>query len=242
MTMLIVDTGGGNQDPAKRAARVVRQGPIDEPVNNQLVSPGAAPDPASRARVMRGQNPVRMVKPVAAGAAAAGQLVRDYRTAAGFSERTLARRAAVARSTVTRLEHGQLRPRRSLLSALAVGLDPDRPKDLLAQFAEACGDDIAPESDGWRHHRRRIMERGILRGDVPMPTELSRRIRLHQGADAAWREAMTILHRHGALDDAEALGEANRLMALSGELRDQAGGGITMYIGKVRMTFGVPYM
>jgi transcriptional regulator with XRE-family HTH domain len=172
---------------------------------------------------MRGQIPVQQVAPVSEGCAAVGQLVREMRTAAGLSERALARRSAVARSTVTRLEHGAIRPRRSLLSALAVGIDPDRQKELLGQLAAAAGDAIAPESDGWRRYRRRRLERGILAGRVPLPSKVADGLRFHHEADAAWEAGMAILHRPGALDDARALDQANRLMAEAWVLRERAG-------------------
>ena len=196
----------------------------------------AAPETASRARVMRGQNPGNGAS---AGQTAVGHLARELRLAAGLSERALARRSAVARSTVTRLEHGQIRPRRSLLSALAVGIDPDRQKELREQLVAAADGDIAPESDGWRRYRRRRLERGILAGRVPMPSKVADGIRFHRDADAAWQAGMAILHRPGALDDARALDEANRLLAESRVLRDQAGPPMTLYIGKVRITVGV---
>jgi transcriptional regulator with XRE-family HTH domain len=198
----------------------------------------AAPDRSSRARVMRGQDLVQPVAPGAQGREAAGQLVRSWRMAAGFSERALARRSAVARSTVTRLEHGQIRPRRSLLSAVAVGVDPDRPKELLAQLVAAAGDDIAPESDGWRRYRRRRMEKGMLAGRVPLPTKVTDGLRLHRAADAAWHTGMGILRRPGALDDAQALDEALQLMDEARSLRDQAGPAMLVRIGKVEIRAG----
>jgi len=182
---------------------------------------------------MRGQDPA------SAGRTAVGHLARELRLAAGLSERALARRAAVARSTVTRLEHGQIRPRQSLLSAIAVGIDPDRPRELIAQLVAAAGDDIAADSDGWLHYRRRRMERGILRGDVPLPTKVAAGIRLHRAADAAWQAGTAILHRPGALDDADALDEALRLMDEARTLRDRAGPPMTLHIGKVCIAVGV---
>ena len=73
----------------------------------------------------------------------------------GLSTRGLARRSAVARSTVQRIERGVMHPRRSLLSALALGLDVDRQQELLEELTAAAGAEVAPESDGWRHYRRR---------------------------------------------------------------------------------------
>jgi transcriptional regulator with XRE-family HTH domain len=194
---------------------------------------------ASRAHVMRGQDRVEPVTPGSSGAAAAGQLLREFRRAAGLSERGLAKRSAVARSTVTRLEHGQIRPRRSLLQALAVGLDPDRPKELAGQLAAAAGDDVVPESDRWRHYRQRRLERGILRGDVPLPARVAESLRLHRAADVAWSAGVAILRRPGALDDADALDKADELLIQARVLRDQAGPPMTLIIGKVRITAGV---
>jgi len=191
---------------------------------------------------MRGQIPAQAVTPVAQGREAAGRLVHAWRTAAGLSERSLARRSAVARSTVTRLEHGQIKPRWSLLSALAVGIDPDRPKELLAQLVAAAGDDIAPESDGWRRYRRRRMERGILRGDVPLLITIAEGMRLHRAADEAWRAGTAVLNGPGALDDVAALDEALRLLDQSRALRERAGPPFALHIGKVRISvgFGLP--
>jgi transcriptional regulator with XRE-family HTH domain len=231
----------------------VRTAPPDQAADKHLVSPAkdvvdnntfprppdAAPDLASRARVMRGQNPGNGAS---AGQTAVGHLARELRLAAGLSERALARRSAVARSTVTRLEHGQIRPRRSLLSALAVGIDPDRQKELREQLVAAASDDIAVESDGWRHYRRRRLERGILAGQVPMPSKVADGIRFHRAADAAWQAGMAILHRPGALDDNAALDEANRLLAESRALRDLAGPPMTLYIGGKTIRIGWAFL
>jgi transcriptional regulator with XRE-family HTH domain len=191
---------------------------------------------ASRARVMRGQDPGNGAS---TGRTAAGHLARELRLAAGLSERALAHRSAVARSTVTRLEHGEIRPRRSLLQALAVGLDPDRTKELRERLVAAAGDDIAPESDGWRRYRRRRLERGILAGRVPMPSKVADGLRYHRAADAAWSAGVAILHRPGALDDAAALEQANRLLEESRVLRDLAGPPFTLHIGRVRIQVGL---
>jgi transcriptional regulator with XRE-family HTH domain len=195
---------------------------------------GAAVSGASRARHTRPDS----MQHATAGRTAVGELVRELRMAAGLSERALARRSAVARSTVTRLEHGQIRPRRSLLGALATGIDPDRQKELRARLLAAAGDDVAEETDRWRRYRRRRMERGILRGDVPLPAKVADGIRLHKAADAAWQAGMAILHRPGTFDDGDALDEAKRLFAESHALRDQAGPPIMLYVGKVKITAG----
>ena len=103
----------------------------------------------------------------------------------------------------------------------------------------AADGDIAPESDGWRHYRKRRLDRGILAGRVPMPTKIADGIRLHQAADAAWRAGEAILHQPGALDDAAALDEAIRLMNESRALRERAGPPFTLHIGKVRISVGL---
>lgn len=79
---------------------------------------------------------------------------------------------------------------------------------------------------------------GILRGDVPLPTKVAESLRLHRAADAAWQAATAILHRPGALDDADALDAALRLMDEARTLRGQAGSAMTLIIGKVRITVG----
>ena len=141
---------------------------------------------------------------------------------------------------MTRLEHGQIRPRRSLLQALAVGLDPDRPKVLAAQLVEAAVADLVPESDRWRRYRQHRLEREmILRGDVPMPADVTRRLQLHRAADTVRAQAMAVLHRPGALDDADALDQALALLERSQVLRDQAGPAMSFRIGKVRLTVGM---
>jgi DNA-binding XRE family transcriptional regulator len=52
--------------------------------------------------------------------------VRELRTERGLSVSALARRPAIDRRTIQRLVRGQLRPRPSLLWAIAYGADPDQ--------------------------------------------------------------------------------------------------------------------
>jgi hypothetical protein len=50
--------------------------------------------------------------------------------------------------------------------------------------------------------------RGILAGDVPLPSALARGLELHRRADELWLRSMAIIDRPGALDDIDALREA----------------------------------
>jgi hypothetical protein len=144
----------------------------------------------------------------------------------------------VARSTIQRLEGGALRPRRSLLSAVALGLDVDRQRELLAVLVTAAGDAVVPESDGWRRYRRRRIERGILAGEVPLPTKLQRALDFHRAADALWQRESAIFDIPGALDDTQALDELLRLGGERRRLRELAGSPVTLYVGKRRITAG----
>jgi transcriptional regulator with XRE-family HTH domain len=187
---------------------------------------------------MRGQDDDAPLQP---GRVSAGAFVRQLRRQAGLSERALARRAACARSTVTRLEHGQLRPRLSLLSALALGLDVDGQGKVLARLRSAAGGDLAPDGR-WQHYRWRKLCDGILRGDVPLPSRIAAAMRLHNEADFAWRRATAILARPGALGDLAALEEADRLMARSRDLRAEAGPPFGLWIGGHHLMIGFgPY-
>lgn len=190
--------------------------------------------PASRPRVMRGQ----LDEPGGHTLRRLGALVRELRTERGLSERALARRSATARSTVTRLEHGQLRPRYSLLTALALGLDVDRQKEVLGQLVAAAGDAIVPDTDGTQRWRRKRLERAILRGDAPLPTRVQRALDLHRAADALWIREAAILDDPANLDDAQALEECLRLGEQRQRLREEAGAPVSIWIGKVRIAAG----
>ncbi|MFC5748909.1 helix-turn-helix domain-containing protein [Actinomadura rugatobispora] len=171
-------------------------------------------------------------------AATLGETLRRLRAEAGLGTRALAVRAATTRSTVVRLERGERRPRRSMLSSLAMGLDPDRHVELLEVLAAAAGPSLRPESDGSARFRRRQIEAGILAGRVPLPSNIARPLALHRQADAASRKAERILARPGALDDAEALAVVNELMDVARRLREQAGRPFTLYLGKHRIRVG----
>ena len=167
-----------------------------------------------------------------------GALVRSIRIGKGLSTRSLARRSTVARSTIQRLERGLLRPRRSLLLAVANGLDPDRCKELIGKLIEAAGDGMAPDTPRWLRRRRRQMERGWLTGDVPLPSPIARCIELHKRADELWLASQAIVDRPGALDDAGALEESSQLHAEAARIRKQAGPPIRLGTGSRSVWFG----
>lgn len=164
---------------------------------------------------------------------AAGELARELRTAAGLSTCKLARRSTIPCATISRFETGQIRPRRSLLSAIALGIDPDRQKEMIGQLVDAAGGEDALAPDGrWAHYRRVRIERGILAGEVPLPSGLARSLELHRQADALWLRSVTITDAPGAMDDAAVLEEAIALHDESRRLRELAGPPIIFHIGK----------
>lgn len=96
--------------------------------------------PRARARAMRsscehGGHTV----PGTADLARLGALVRLLRSERDMPQAELARRALVARSTIQRLEKGQLRPRPSLLAWVAQAIDPDHAKVIRPALVEAAG-------------------------------------------------------------------------------------------------------
>lgn len=169
-----------------------------------------------------------------------GATLRSLRGFYGMSTRQLARRSATSRSTITRLERGERRPRRSLLSSLALGLDPDEHLRILELLVKAAGPSLRAESGYSTRRRRRLLEAGILAGDVPFPSGLAGRMALHQRAAALSREADAILARPGVLGDTRALARCNELMAEAAAVRGQAGPPFTLRIGGqvIRVGFG----
>ena len=130
-----------------------------------------------------------------------------------------------------------------MLSALALGIDPDRQKENLVRLVEAAGGEDAFAPDGrWARYRWRRIERGILAGEVPLPSKLARSLELHRQADEMWLRSMAITDRPGAWDDAEALDEAIRLHDESSRLRELAGPPVTFYVGRhvIRAGWGIP--
>jgi transcriptional regulator with XRE-family HTH domain len=164
-------------------------------------------------------------------AATLGALLCRLRTERKMGTRLLARRSAVARSTIRRLEEGERRPRRSLLAGIAYGLNPDDPKPITEALAAAAGASLVPESPWSQARRKRAMDRGMLAGTVPLPSKLARSLELHRRSDEARRRAYALTDAPGAFDDAAAMTEACRLLDLSARLRDEAGPPIVLRIG-----------
>lgn len=173
-------------------------------------------------------------------AASFGALLKALRADRRMSSSMLARRSAVASSTVSRLENGLRRPRQSLLGNLAYGLEPDCPKPYAEALAAAAGPFLAEESQ-WseRMHRRRLWA-AMISGDSPLPEAIAYPLRLHQAADKLWRQAMGTATGDW-LDSAEALDRMGRLLDASRRLRAEAGPVITTRIGKrYRISAGIP--
>ncbi|NJP28071.1 helix-turn-helix transcriptional regulator [Microbispora sp. SCL1-1] len=88
-------------------------------------------------------------------AATLGAALKALRAEYGIGTRPLARRSTVARSTITRLESGQRRPRPAILAAIAYGLDPGRVDELAELLATAAGDSLRPDTPGGIRRRAR---------------------------------------------------------------------------------------
>lgn len=209
----------GRAAPPRAHDRALGARPKERPVTNR-------PDPAERERL----------------AATLGALLCQLRMERGWGTRLLARRSAVARSTIRRLEAGERRPRRSLLAGIAYGLNPDGPKPITDALAAAAGDSLVPESRWSERRRRRAMDRAILSGAAPLPDRLAEKIALHRQADRAWWAAVKLVDGPAGWGDDAAVREASRLLELSHALRDQAGPPITIYIGgrQIRAGFYAP--
>ena len=162
-------------------------------------------------------------QPGGPGAAAAGALARSLRLEAGLSTRRLAARAAVAKSTVNRLEAGQLRPRRSMLAVIAIGIDPDRAVELTGQLVAAAAGDLAEDTPGWRRYRRRRVGRGLRSGVIPVPASVAKQLRMHQAADDALRQVMQLQAQPGFWSDPRNGELADRLIEQAEAVRAKAG-------------------
>lgn len=116
----------------------------------------------------------------AAIAEGVGRVLRRAREDASVSQRALASRSGVSRFTIKALEHGQRRPRASLLRALAQGIaDPpdvrrpapaagERAERLAAELVDAAGPHLVPDTE---HSGRRREQRtaAARRSAAPPP-------------------------------------------------------------------------
>ncbi|ACZ84841.1 helix-turn-helix domain-containing protein [Streptosporangium roseum] len=90
-------------------------------------------------------------------AATLGALLRSMRAERALSTRVLAVRSTVARSTITRLERGERRPRPAVLAAIAYGLDHTNPGPLAELLQAAAGESLRPDTpQGVRRRSRRL--------------------------------------------------------------------------------------
>ena len=204
----------------------------DRKVQKEEVSAVSEPDRCDRTNpyVMGDQPP---------GVTAVAALARSLRLEAGLSTRQLAVRSGLARSTITRLEAGQLRPRRSMLAVLAIGLDSGRPRELLGQLAGAAGADMAVDTPGWRRYRRRRVGRALRSGALPVPAEVARRIRMHQAADQALGQVAMLQKQPGFLGNLEVAEMADKLIRQAEKIRAEAGLRVTVASLKRHLTEGM---
>jgi transcriptional regulator with XRE-family HTH domain len=168
-------------------------------------------------------------------------LARSLREEAALSTRQLAVRSTLARSTITRLEAAQLRPRRSMLTVLAIGLDPGRARELLDQLVEAAGDDMAEDTPGWRRYRRRRIRRGLLAGTVPVPADVAARLQLHQSSQALLRQVRTLQASRSYWRDPDTMDLAHQMMAQAEVLRAKAGPWISVNQIQKHLTEGMDH-
>lgn len=212
--------------------------PREQPEEAAGSVPGGASRVMRSASAVAGEGDVRLADP--ADLVRLGALVKLLRQERSMTAAELARRSVCARSTVTRLEGGRLRPRLSLLGYVAYGLDPDNSALIREALIAAAGGAGALAADGqWGRVRARRANRALTAGKMPLPSDLQRRIGLHRQAAACWRRAEAVLARPGALDDPLRLDVALELMKRSQELRAQAGGVICIGWGSRRVMYGV---
>ena len=149
-----------------------------------------------------------------------GAELRAARRQAGMSQWTLARRAGFARSTAERLEAGLLRPTRSLLATIAVGLqrtlpprtyDPEAARAVFHRLLAAAGASAVSDTPAgvdrrerrlraagrlWARHARQIVDADRARRRA-RDVEFRACLRLLRRANAM--ETPRILDRMGAL-------------------------------------------
>jgi transcriptional regulator with XRE-family HTH domain len=102
-------------------------------------------------------------------AGSVGALLEQLRSERRMSLRDLEARSGVARSTISRVERGLRRPRRSMLGWLAWGLDAENVVPLTQQLAAAAEDSLIADSR-WsaRAHARHAAD-ALMRGTLPVP-------------------------------------------------------------------------
>lgn len=141
-----------------------------------------------------------------------GALLRRLRREAGVSTRALADRSAVARSTITRLEAGQRRPRPAMLAALAYGLDPDRTAELTTLLAQAAGDSLRPDTEGGRRRLARRRQRRQREVELKVDAMRAQAGAMLLRAQRLTRAALRLLSPHATVEESD----------LAGLLHDQA--------------------
>lgn len=119
-----------------------------------------------------------------------GTLVRELRAEHGLAVHALARRGALDVRTVERVERAELRPRPSLLWALAWAVDPDEVDTLYGRLVAAAVPEVRPDTPGSLRVRAHRMNAAWAAGDVPVPVANERRARV---AAVSWR-MMEIRH------------------------------------------------
>lgn len=140
-------------------------------MNGIPVSDAAAPGPQFlvRAQSMRPVTGRPEAAEQALIAGGVGALLQQLRGERRMSVRDLEGRSGVARSTISRVERGLRRPRRSMLGWLAWGLDAENVVPLTMQLAVAAGDSLIADSR-WsaRTHARHAVD-ALVRGTLPVP-------------------------------------------------------------------------
>jgi transcriptional regulator with XRE-family HTH domain len=101
-----------------------------------------------------------------------GALLRELRLERQMGIRDLEGRSGVHRSTISRIEHGLRRPRRSVLGWLAWGLDAENVAFVKARLVEAAGGSLVAESRWSERSHARNAERQLARGTMPVPLVL----------------------------------------------------------------------
>jgi transcriptional regulator with XRE-family HTH domain len=121
--------------------------------------------------------------------------VRALRAERGLTVSALARRAAVDRRTVQRLERGQLRPRLSLLWSIAYGVDPDLSAEVRGRLVAAAVPFVVPDTDASARARARRLWVAWHAGELPLPVYWERRVRLYAASETMWAVASSLTHR-----------------------------------------------